>query len=647
MTKLPHNIITFLLVLLLWTTTVNHAECFTLNFPFFSPSDGGKFIVASRSGINEGALQVTRDVRGENITKQSGRILYRKPFKLHKKRNIASFNSTFVLNITPEPDGGGEGLAFILTRDPDVPSNSEAQWLGLVNASSNGFDHSNIVAVEFDTKKSFFEDLDDNHVGLDVNSVYSVKQVSLNNSGIAVASASNMTVMIIYDGASKVMNMSVSMGNRISINANSTTLSQSIDLSQHLPSEVYVGFSASTGIGSELNCLRSWYFTGDDMDKTPPLWILILVPIMSLVLLVCGVGAGYLCWRVKLKQKQAEDDDLSIQGIETGLGPKKFKLKDLKAATSNFNPKNELGRGGFGVVYKGIWGTKEVAVKRIVDTPQGKQNLVAEVLTIGSLHHKNLVELVGWCYESNELLLVYEYMPNGSLDALIDCDGESLSWKRRHSVVCGVAQAVDYLHHECSKRVLHRDIKPSNIMLDSDFNAQLGDFGLARMFKLGEKTRHSTKVLVGTPGYMAPEILHMGRTTAETDVYAFGVLALVVASGRTPWNQNNEDKKHGTNVIDWVWRLHKSNTITNVIDPKLKGAFDKEQAQSMLVLGLACCHPNPYMRPTMRNALQVLMGEATPPLVPFEKPPFMWPVSMPSFVELEPSFDGQSDNTDF
>uniref|UniRef100_A0A7C9CFF8 Receptor protein serine/threonine kinase n=1 Tax=Opuntia streptacantha TaxID=393608 RepID=A0A7C9CFF8_OPUST len=184
-------------------------------------------------------------------------------------------------------------------------------------------------------------------------------------------------------------------------------------------------------------------------------------------------------------------------------------------------------------------------------------------------------------------------------------------------------------------------------MLDSDFNARLGDFGLARMFKLGEKTHHSTKELAGTPGYMAPEIFHMGRTTAETDVYAFGVLALVVASGRTPWNQNNHDKKYGTNVIDWVWGLYKSNMITNAIDPKLNRNFDEEQAQSMLVLGLACCHPNPYVRPSMRNALQVLMGEAAPPSVPFEKPAFMWPVSKPSFTELELSFDGEDDNTDF
>jgi len=649
MIKTPLNIMTFLLVLLLWTTIVNHAECFTLNFPFFSSSDGEKFIIANQSGINAGALQVTRDVRGENITNQSGRVLYRKPFKLYKKQNIATFNSTFVLRIIPEPDGGGEGIAFILAKDPDVPSNSEGQWLGLVNASSNGTTQSSIVAVEFDTKKSFFDDLDDNHVGLDVNGVYSEKQVSLNNSGIRIASGSDITVMIIFDGVSKVMNVSVFTGNRISINANSTIMSQSIDLSQHLPSEVYVGFSASTGMGSELNCVRSWYFNGDDMDETQPLWFVIFIPIMSLVLLVCVVSAGYLCWRVKFKAKQAKDDDFSMQGIETGLGPKKFKLKDLKVATSNFNAKNELGRGGFGVVYKGIWGTKEVAVKRIVNTPQGKQNLVAEVTTIGSLHHKNVVELVGWCHESNELLLVYEYMPNGSLDALIDCGGEAevLSWERRHSIVCGVAQALDYLHHECSKRVLHRDIKPSNIMLDSDFNARLGDFGLARMFKLGEKTHHSTKELAGTPGYMAPEIFHMGRTTAETDVYAFGVLALVVASGRTPWNQNNQDKKYGTNVIDWVWGLHKSNMITNAIDPKLNRNFDEEQAQSMLVLGLACCHPNPYVRPSMRNALQVLMGEAAPPSVPFEKPAFMWPVCKPSFTELELSFDGDDDNTDF
>ncbi|XP_074299007.1 putative L-type lectin-domain containing receptor kinase S.5 [Silene latifolia] len=185
-----------------------------------------------------------------------------------------------------------------------------------------------------------------------------------------------------------------------------------------------------------------------------------------------------------------------LRGIETGLGPKKIKLKDIKEGTGNFNIKNKLGSGGFGVVYLGILDRIEVAVKRINNTPARKQNLIAEVTTIGSVHHKNLVKLIGWCHENNELILVYEYMPNRSLDYYIHIESENqhknktklLSWEIRHNIVCGVAQAeaLDYLYNECSRRVLHRDIKASNIMLDSEFNACLGDFGLARMFSLSK-----------------------------------------------------------------------------------------------------------------------------------------------------------------
>ena len=138
---------------------------------------------------------------------------------------------------------------------------------------------------------------------------------------------------------------------------------------------------------------------------------------------------------------------------------------------------------------------------------------------------------------------------------------------------------------------------------------------------------------------MAPEIFHTGRTTAETDVFAFGVLTLVMACGRKPGGQYDQESESNTSIVDWVWELYSLEMVTDAIDPKLEGNFDKVQAECMLVLGLACCHPNPYMRPSMRTALQVLMGEALPPLVPFEKPIFMWPTTPPSF-NREESYSG-------
>ncbi|GFY80634.1 concanavalin A-like lectin protein kinase family protein [Actinidia rufa] len=258
--------------------------------------------------------------------------------------------------------------------------------------------------------------------------------------------------------------------------------------------------------------------------------------------------------------------------MSSTTAPKKFRLKELKQATGNFNSKNKLGRGGCGTVYKGLLDNTEVAVKRFFEnSSEGRQDFVAEVTTIGNLHHKNLVKLVGW-----------------------------------HGIICGVAGALDYLHNGCEKRVLHRDIKASNIMLDSEFNARLGDFGLARTIPHSDMTHHSTKKIAGTLGYMPPESFHIGRATAETDIYAFGgyFYFFLKFRGRKPGYQSDENN-YSNGIVDWVWELHNLERILEVMDMRLSGNFDRDQAESVLKLGLACCHPNPYQRPSMRTALQV------------------------------------------
>ncbi|KAK9664611.1 hypothetical protein RND81_14G055900 [Saponaria officinalis] len=645
--EICNTISTFFICMLIFLATENYALSFPINYPSFPKSATDDFYMAEESYIVKDALQVTRDTNGNNITNLTGKIVYKKQFQLWKNKKVADFNSTFVLNITPQLNGGGEGIAFILSENSEVPENSDGQWLGIVNARTNGSSQSNIVAIEFDTKKSFPEDLDSNHVGLNINSVYSEEQVSLNSSDIVIGSGIDFTTMILYHGTTSVMNVYVFKGNSTSgFNSTKPIISMFVNLRRYLPEDVYVGFSASTGSSTELNCVKAWFFEGSVLSPGIDLWVWIVVAVVIGVVLVLGFGGGYLYWKKKQKRVDPSGEN-TIQGIETGLGPKKIKLKDLKAATGNFNSKNELGRGGFGIVYKGVLDGVEVAVKRIINTPQGKQNLIAEVTTIGSLHHKNLVRLIGWCHEHDELILVYEYMPNSSLDYYIHVSDEKqhknkamvLTWERRHNIICGVTQALDYLHNECSRRVLHRDIKASNIMLDSEFNACLGDFGLARMFRLSEKTHHSTKEIAGTPGYMAPEIFHTGRATSETDVYAFGVLVLVVACGKKAVFEI-KDEEYRNSIVDWVWELYSLDIVVDAVDPNLKGKFDKGQAERMLMLGLACCHPNPYMRPSMRIALQVLMGEALPPLVPCDKPTFMWPATSPSFTREDSTSGG-------
>ncbi|KAG7961712.1 hypothetical protein I3843_09G029900 [Carya illinoinensis] len=631
------QVLVSLFLAILLCGALKQVGCFSFqSFPYETNND---LILSKNSVVFLDAIQVTPDLRGENITNRSGRVFYKEPFRLWSKSKgvTASFNTTFVLRISPVTSPvGGEGLAFILTADTTLPEASQGQWLGIVNASTNGSSQADVVAIEFDTRKSYPEDLDENHVGLDVSSIFSIEQVSLTGYGVNLSSNTDIRARVEYDGKTKTVVVSIS---------NETgefkpVISLPLNLSDHLPERVFVGFSASTGNYTELNCIRSWEFSVEDIgDENPErLWIWITVP--AVLLLIAIVVYLY------LQRKRRERPEDAYPRIEdqiegSSVAPRKFKLKDLRKATGNFNPRSKLGKGGFGTVYKGFLANKlEVAVKRVSkDSSQGKQEFIAEVTTIGSLHHKNLVKLIGWCYERLELLLVYEFMPNGSLDKFIYGDEnlgieehENLSWEKRHIIIYGVAEALDYLHNGCAKRVLHRDIKASNIMLDSDFNARLGDFGLARTVQQSGKTHHTTKEIAGTPGYMAPETFLIGRATVETDIYAFGVLVLEVVCGRKPGKQN-EDNDYNNGIVYWLWELHRRERILDAVDPRLDGKFDEEGMKRMLVLGLACCHPNPHHRPSMKTVLQVIIGEAPLPPVPNERPAFVWPAMPPSFKQ--------------
>ncbi|XVE96118.1 hypothetical protein REPUB_Repub02eG0193700 [Reevesia pubescens] len=618
---------------------LSQGSCFQFNFSTFKKEDEKQLILSNNSYIVLGAIQVTPDVNGGSMENLSGRALYKKPFMLWKGNGtIASFNTTFVLNILNQTSPGGEGLAFIIAGNSSLPENSQGQWLGIVNAHSNGSSQARVVALEFDTRKSYDEDLDGNHIGLNINSIDSIKQVSLTSYGVNISGGVDLRIHVQYDGK----NLIVFVGDNKTL-----LLSQPLDLSKYLPQKVFVGFSASTSNDTQLNCVKSWEFSATDIGGDRNLlWVWIMIPVVVLALLT--VVLFYLCRRrdptdVDLETARGNIED---EITRSNLAPRKFGLKELKQATGNFSPKYKLGKGGFGTVYKGSWRNKDVAVKRVSKkSHQGKQEFIAEVTTIGNLNHKNLVKLIGWCYERRELLLVYEYMPNGSLDKFIFCDNKAsmveltLNWEQRLIIIQGVAQALDYLHNGCQKKVLHRDIKASNIMLDSEFNARLGDFGLARTIQEKEKTHHSTIEIAGTPGYMAPETFLISRATVETDVYSFGVLVLEVVCGRKPGNQS-EQKNYNNSIVNWLWEYYRMGRISDARDSRMDGNFVENEVERVLILGLACCHPNPHYRPSMRTVLQVLSGEADPPEVPQERPSFVWPAIPPSFSQMDYSLTG-------
>ncbi|CAN6217366.1 unnamed protein product, partial [Urochloa humidicola] len=220
------------------------------------------------------------------------------------------------------------------------------------------------------------------------------------------------------------------------------------------------------------------------------------------------------------------------------------------------------------------------------------------------LRHRNIVQLLGWCVGQGDLMLVYEFLPNGSLDKHLYHPRRLLTWSDRYKIALGVGSAILYLHTECEQCVLHGDIKPANILLDHSCNAKLGDFGLARLV---DHDTHSftTQVVAGTPGYMDPEFVNSQRPCAESDIFSFGVVLLEIACGRRPTARSN-----GTPVLlNWVREMHSKNSILGAADPRLDGEFDEQQMRRVLVAGLWCAHHDQNQRPSIAQAMGLVRRE--------------------------------------
>jgi serine/threonine protein kinase len=292
--------------------------------------------------------------------------------------------------------------------------------------------------------------------------------------------------------------------------------------------------------------------------------------------------------------------------------PHRLPYKELYTATKGFEASELLGAGGFGQVYRGVLRRSGdvVAIKRISSSgTQGLRTFVAEVASLGRMRHRNLVDLRGWCKRGQDLLLVYEFMPNGSLDehlfgraGTIMPPKPLLSWVQRIRILRGVASGLVYLHEEWEQVVVHRDVKASNVLLGADLGPRLGDFGLARLYEHGADP--TTTRIVGTLGYMAPELTETAKATKATDVFAFGALLLEVVCGRRPI-----DPVTGVNLLRWVRDLGVRGDLVHAVDERLNGRYDKEEAKLLLWLGLMCSQTRPEARPSIRQVCQYLDGE--------------------------------------
>ena len=303
---------------------------------------------------------------------------------------------------------------------------------------------------------------------------------------------------------------------------------------------------------------------------------------------------------------------------ENGYGPisspfRRFSFAELKKATNNF--KVELGRGGFGAVYKGVLeDERAVAVKKLGSAIQGEDEFWAEVSTIGEMYHMNLVRMWGFCSEGRHRVLVYEHVENLSLDKHLFSTTTFLKWKERFKVALGTARGLAYLHHECLEWVIHCDVKPENILLDSGFEPKIADFGLAKLSQRGGPGSREFSRIRGTKGYMAPEWAMNLPITAKVDVYGYGVVVLEMVRGirLSNWvvGKNGEEQEaeltRFVSLVKAKIRCGEDNWVEDTVDPRLMGKFSRQQAATLVEIGVSCVEEDRSKRPTMATVVQIL-----------------------------------------
>ncbi|KAI3710421.1 hypothetical protein L2E82_40201 [Cichorium intybus] len=365
--------------------------------------------------------------------------------------------------------------------------------------------------------------------------------------------------------------------------------------------------------------------------------IYILVPVMCISLVLIGVLAWPLYKRrrndgVSKKEtssfssllvghRQASTHDAVGMDIVT-VQSLQFDLGTIEVATNYFSPKNKIGKGGFGLVYKGVLQNgQEVAVKRLSETSgQGVDEFVNEAVLVAKLQHRNLVRLLGFCHDAKEKILIYEYVPNKSLDYFLfdPVKHGHLDWTTRWKIIGGITRGMLYLHEDSRLRIIHRDLKASNILLDQDMNAKIADFGLARTFGV-DQTLGNTKKIAGTLGYMSPEYAMHGHFSVKSDVFSFGVIVLEIVSGRR--NSSFYQLDEVEDLLLFAWKQWTGGKPLKLLDPRLGESYSNDEVIRCINIGLLCVQEDADARPSMASILNMINNNSITLPNP-KKPPY-------------------------
>ncbi|KAK4253940.1 hypothetical protein QN277_009383 [Acacia crassicarpa] len=367
-----------------------------------------------------------------------------------------------------------------------------------------------------------------------------------------------------------------------------------------------------------------------DLEKDRPTRKIIIITVTVIIGTLIIAFCTYVVWKRILKRSETKsknkqffrlkkNKEYSEETEDTIVGELSqvrlpevlaYDLEKVATATNNFDLTNKLGQGGFGPVYKGILQDgQNIAVKRLSRASgQGLEEFMNEVIVISKLQHRNLVKLIGCCVEGGEKMLIYEYMPNKSLDAFIFDPPNHilLDWRKRFDIIEGVARGMLYLHRDSRLKIIHRDLKASNILLDDNLNPKISDFGLARIFK-GSEDQANTRRVVGTYGYMSPEYAIEGLFSEKSDVFSFGVLLLEIVSGRRISSPSNNEDSLG--LLGFTWKLWIEKSAAKLTDPRIYDTNVEKDILRCIHIGLLCVQELARERPNMSTAVSMLSSE--------------------------------------
>ncbi|PSR83790.1 Cysteine-rich receptor-like protein kinase [Actinidia chinensis var. chinensis] len=377
-------------------------------------------------------------------------------------------------------------------------------------------------------------------------------------------------------------------------------------------------------------------------DNTTRTVILIVVPTatFAIVLIVCT------CIILR-KRKQRKPKQITESWEVSTVDSLQYDFDIICVATENFSDANMLGRGGFGAVYRGrLPNGQEIAVKRLSrGSQQGELEFKNEVMLVVQLQHRNLVRLLGFCLEGIERLLIYEFIPNASLDHFIfdPIKRALLDWERRYKIIGGVARGLLYLHEDSRLRIIHRDLKASNVLLDAEMHPKISDFGMARLF-VQDETQGNTSRIVGTYGYMAPEYAMHGQFSVKSDVFSFGVLVLEIVSGQK--NNCFRNVENVEDLLSYAWKSWREGTTSNLIDPTLRDSLGSmREIMRCIHIALLCVQENIADRPTMASVVLMLTSFSLTLTVPSEPAFFMHSSIDPELPLLREDSDGVTERS--